>query len=856
MKKRNYLPGLPVPQGFVKRGRLHETLSRSLENTVTTVSAGPGYGKTTLVASYVQHLKAYVVWVNFSDLDNEVTYFWKHFGQAAQKEFPSMAKVISEHEFPESATAMSNFLTELEEHAELTDKEQKIVLVLDNFELIKNKKVLDFLNFMQSLNQLYDALKVHEIIISNEGIMNVSVQPMHLLYEGTHRYKSLKGSDLAFTEEEVRHLFRIYGKELGEDELKEVMETTEGWPLVVHSQAATPKDEQEVIFQNVFNMMSANYYAGYSEETKKLLIKLSSFKSFNLEIILKLTAEEDKENTSDVIRQISLNPFIEVSVKDQSFRFVKPYHTFLASKFLILNDEEQSQAMSVLGDYLFDYADMRMVVELYIRGNHYEGITKCLTMLSPYNLGIPYTQRIIKYLQSLSSEFQQENPWIRFFMGQEYFKYNRIDQSAAIMAELVAELEPSAEENRLILGECYLMQGIISLRKEQIFDLALLEKAVEYLPNGSILTNQHSYLVNENEIFFLPIDVSKSPAEMVEYFYQFISYFSQVSNDCLAGFDYLFDAQRYLGVCNYERAEFRANQAIFKASLENQHDIVINAYNVLINVAFCKGDNRAIRDYLNNIETYCENNETEKFQDLRDVLSASYYFYINEMDGVAEWIRRADLQRYYSEKRSFVGKNILVCALYAYLDEKFSLFSALVDEIDELLAVRSIWTLNVDRHILHALDYFHQESSEKAIESFERAYQLVHKEDLFYPLMRYGAYIIPLLNLVREEKPENIEMKWVRELERLAITHSKKLRTVQAEFGNSKKAPSLSATKLTPREMQVLKLLAQGLSRANIAINLGVSISGVQKFLSNIYSKLGAKNSADAVSIAHSKRII
>ncbi|MGF7003530.1 LuxR family maltose regulon positive regulatory protein [Lachnospiraceae bacterium PF1-21] len=856
MQKRNYLPGLPLPRGYIKRPRLQEILARSLENTVTTVSAPPGYGKTTLVSAYVQKLSVTLVWHNFSDLDNETSHFWRSLARAARKEFTVMAEVMERQEFPESAAAMSEFLQELESQEEFLGKEHRVVMVFDNFELIKNQQVLDFLNLMQSLNQVYHSLSVHVIMISNEGIMNISVQPLHLLYESTHKYRSLNTVDLAFTEEEVQHLFRIYGKELASEDLQDVMETMEGWPLVVHAYAALGEDEREVIFQNTFNMMSANYYGNYEPAIQTLLIKLSGFKAFNLEIILKLLSNHGSEKTSEITRQLATNPFIEVSVRDQSFRFVKPYHHFLSSKFLLLDEKKQSETMDILGDYLFDYTDMRMVIELYIKANHYDGITRCLTMLSPYNLGIPYTQRILKYLQSLGEDLTKTNPWIRFFTGQEYFKYNRVEQAVTLIAELVAELEENQEENQRILGECYLLQAIMSLRQEEIFDLSLLEKAVKSLPGGSILTNQQSYLVNENEIFFLPADGSKNAEEMAAYFYQFIELFSQVSNGCLSGFDYLFDAQRYLGLCNYEKAEFRANQAIFKATLSHQHDIVINAYNVLINAAFGRGENKGIRKYLQSLDAYCEENDTEKFRDLRDVLAASYSFYINERDGIAQWIREADLHRYYNEKRSFVGKNILVCAMCAYQEENYSLFSALVDEIDELLSQRSIWTLNVDRHLLHGLDYLQQEEPEKASAAFVKAYQLVRRENLFYPLMRYGGYLTPLLNLVKEKQLEEIDYQWLGELERLCNLHSKNLRLIRAEYGNVKKGYTQSVTKLTPREMQVLKLLAGGLSRSDIAFNLGVSISGVQKFLSNIYAKLGAKNSADAVSIAHSRQII
>jgi DNA-binding NarL/FixJ family response regulator len=61
--------------------------------------------------------------------------------------------------------------------------------------------------------------------------------------------------------------------------------------------------------------------------------------------------------------------------------------------------------------------------------------------------------------------------------------------------------------------------------------------------------------------------------------------------------------------------------------------------------------------------------------------------------------------------------------------------------------------------------------------------------------------------------------------------------------------PSASSP-LTRREQQVLQLLAQGASNKEIATQLTLSVHTVERHIANIYSKIGARNRADATAYA------
>jgi DNA-binding CsgD family transcriptional regulator len=62
-------------------------------------------------------------------------------------------------------------------------------------------------------------------------------------------------------------------------------------------------------------------------------------------------------------------------------------------------------------------------------------------------------------------------------------------------------------------------------------------------------------------------------------------------------------------------------------------------------------------------------------------------------------------------------------------------------------------------------------------------------------------------------------------------------------------APALPAA-LTQREVEVLRLLAAGMSNAQIAETLVLSVRTVERHLANLYPKINARNRADAAAFA------
>jgi NarL family two-component system response regulator LiaR len=68
--------------------------------------------------------------------------------------------------------------------------------------------------------------------------------------------------------------------------------------------------------------------------------------------------------------------------------------------------------------------------------------------------------------------------------------------------------------------------------------------------------------------------------------------------------------------------------------------------------------------------------------------------------------------------------------------------------------------------------------------------------------------------------------------------------------------PVPASDDLTERERDVLRLMVEGLSNAEIAERLVVSPSTVKFHIANIFSKLGVDNRVSAVSLALQRKLV
>ncbi len=140
-----------VLRGLVARPHLWALLNRGLDKPLTLICAGPGFGKTTLVTSWLEELAAHtdaaapipVAWLALDENDNDLVAFLRYFVAALQTAIPDACSETAAllQSSRQSSTAL--FTTTLIN--DLARLPRRTILVLDDYSALQSAEVNDLL---------------------------------------------------------------------------------------------------------------------------------------------------------------------------------------------------------------------------------------------------------------------------------------------------------------------------------------------------------------------------------------------------------------------------------------------------------------------------------------------------------------------------------------------------------------------------------------------------------------------------------------------------------------------------------------------------------------------------------------
>lgn len=225
-----YIP--PIRPELVSRHRLIEQINRGLHHKLTLISAPAGFGKTTLIGEWLETIRAegggnarteyQVAWFSLDNGDNDLARFLVYF-VTALSDIEVGEKITGEgalqmlhsSQSPSAEAVLTSLINDIATIAE------KIIFVLDDYHLIDSQSVHDALGFfIENMPS-----QIHLVVSTRED----PLLPMPRL-RARDQLSELRATDLRFSKSEsAEFLNRVMSLNLTEEDIAALETRTEGW---------------------------------------------------------------------------------------------------------------------------------------------------------------------------------------------------------------------------------------------------------------------------------------------------------------------------------------------------------------------------------------------------------------------------------------------------------------------------------------------------------------------------------------------------------------------------------------------------------------------------------------------------
>ncbi len=221
---------------IVPRPRLLERLEERRSRPLTLVSAPAGYGKTTLVASWLDKCVCPSAWLSLDEYDNDLAAFLSYFLAAVQSAFPESTlntQVMLNAPSTPAVTVLARSLAN-----DLERLEPAFILVLDDLHHIQEMAVHDLLSELLR----HPPRSMHLVIVTR------SDPPLNLnSLRAKRQMTEIRGPDLSFTLAETSAFMNdVMGFSLDRTSASRLRDSTEGWVTALRLAALSLRHHGDV----------------------------------------------------------------------------------------------------------------------------------------------------------------------------------------------------------------------------------------------------------------------------------------------------------------------------------------------------------------------------------------------------------------------------------------------------------------------------------------------------------------------------------------------------------------------------------------------------------------------------------
>ncbi len=829
------------------RPHIHNLLEKALKKQVTTVVAGAGYGKTHALYSFLQEYDAVTIWMQLTVFDNLAERLWENFIYAISLQNEDLATDLLEVGFPESMASYHRFLSLFSESIKM---DKKYVIVYDDFYLLHEKIVLEFFEKL-----IYAHLpNLSLVFISRQEL---PINTIGLLAKGL--LSPLTEDEFRFSENEMRSYFKIQGVQVSPKMISDIYKYTDGWIFAINLMVLSLKKGQSredhafiAVKENINRLIEAELFSSISKELQEILIGFSLLDDVPLDLLHELFP-----NSDFIIKELSkIRSFVRYDAFMKTYRIHHLFLGFLREKQASINGQKMENTYRKAAAW-YDQNGFKIdAITLYEKIHDYDNIFK-LFMTYPIQVPKNMAQFMMALLDRAPESATENNPLLKVLYSRLLLSVGQHEKAVNILLGLKEKYEnmPHFKNVNIILCEVHIMLGVIEVARSRYLGtvgraIQIYQIALDYCPEGSHVAKNMSMNVSPYANLigancdFMPILAEAVIVE--EYYRALINNISYGAADLAYGEYYFFRK-------DLKSAERYIRQSITKSLEANQFHIENLAHFYLLRIALTTGNYAKVMERLQLLRQRVEQQNHQDSYTMFDIAAGLVYAVFSVTTNVAGWIRDNSENTAGVLSSSITGLDTLTRFQCDLEEEHYGeILTFLEAKKDKYLGNYLLGQLEIA--IIKAICLYYTQEPEKAILVLEEAYRLSLKNSFIMPFIEQGSKMRTLANAAIQSPNCTIPQPWLEDIRTKSSSYSKRLNQIKKDY-QIHHAMEISI-ELTKKEMAILNDICCGLTREEIALEQDLSINTVKSMLANIFEKLGALNTADAVRIAVEKKLL
>ena len=790
--------------------RLQESLRPISRCAMTTVVAPMGYGKTTAVNWYLgERAKAETLHIiRISVYSANLAIFWKSTQEAfARAGFP----FLREYPCPTDAAGGGLLVDDL---CHALAGEAPCYLFIDDFHLLTDKRASLFLCMLA--NRL--PANVHLIVASRDRFLPAA-EAVRL---GARVYQ-IGTEQLRLNHTELSVYAHRCGTELSDAQVESLLYSSEGWFSAVYLNLRT-LSERGVLpsrHSDIYATFTAAMIDPLPEKQREFLAVMGLADEFTVEMAQAVTGDADAEQLLSMLTE--QNAFVTRLPDGMSYRFHHMMKACAERSFLTMAQETQRLYWERFGLWYEQHRQYLHAIAAYQKSENYDALLRVIRSDAGILLASLKPEVVLDALDKCPAETLKAYPFAILVLMRRMFTWRQIPKMLELKALLLTAIEEhpelSAEERGNLLGECDLILSFLCYNDIRAMS-RLHRSASKQMSRPAIsIQNSGGWTFGSPSVLMMfyraPGELESELAEMDEC----MPHYYKVTNQHGQGAETIMRAEALFCQGRFTDAHIELERAYAQIRESGQ-----------VNMALCC-------DFLSwrlSLHADVERRYTfaERYAELLRYHDASWLnlwsatsAYYHALRGETDKIPEVFSQHCLSDINMLApGKAMMeMIENQVYLAQ--GAYAKVVGRSAGLLAVceamhYALVALHV--RIQTAAAYARLGKPEEARAELKKALSDAEPDGFVMPFVENYGFLQPLL-------AQEIKSELIAKIAGLG-------EAAGARSAASARPAAFAA--LTPREFEIVELMAQRLSNREIAEQLYLSEGSVKQYVNQIYSKL------------------